>query len=115
VVVLSKTAPLSLYKTTITPLTPSSPLSWIPFLFISYHTLSPIDIFSCVVEVGVGVGVIVGVGVGVFVAINSDLISEDEIELETAIIWIKICLAGCKLLHICAYYRPNVNYENCLE
>ena len=48
---------------------------------------------------------------------SSDLISEEEFELGTdcEIIWIKICLAGCKLLHICAYYRPNVNDENSLE
>ena len=48
---------------------------------------------------------------------NSDLISEEEFELETdcEIVWIKICLAGCKLLYICAYNRPNVNDENSLE
>ena len=56
-------------------------------------------------------------GGGVFVAVSSDLISEEEFELETyfEIIWMTICLAGCKLLHICAYYRPNVNDENSLE
>ena len=46
-------------------------------------------------------------GGGVFVVVNSDLISEEEFELETdcEIIWIKICLAGCKLL----IYVPTID------
>ena len=47
---------------------------------------------------------------------NSVLISEEfELQTHCDIIWIKICLAGYKLLFICAYYRPNINDENSLE
>ena len=56
-------------------------------------------------------------GGGVFIAVNTDIIALREIELETdcELIWVKITIAGCKALHVCCYYRPDVNDEHSLD
>ena len=52
-------------------------------------------------------------GGGVFIAVSSDLVCSREYKLETdcEILWVKICIAGCKSLHICAYYNPHEENE----
>ena len=53
----------------------------------------------------------------VFIAIHRNLISEEEFDLNTdcEIMWDKISIAGCKHLHLCFYYIPDVNDEYSLE
>ena len=56
-------------------------------------------------------------GGGVFIGISSEFISIEEVELNTdcEILWAKITIAGCKALHICAYYRPDLNDEIAID
>ena len=47
-------------------------------------------------------------GDGVFIAVSSDFVCSRECELKTdgEILWVKICLVGCKNLYVCAYFNP---------
>lgn len=52
-------------------------------------------------------------GGGVFIATSECFLSESKIVLETdcEMVWVKLCVTGCKDLYIYSYYRPNVSEE----
>ena len=52
-----------------------------------------------------------------FIAIDNDLISsrEEDLETDSAIIWTKVMIKGCKCLYISAVYRPRVSDYHSLE
>ena len=54
---------------------------------------------------------------GVFIAAKRALVlvRESNLETECELLWCKIQITGCKILHIGAYYRPHVGDENSLQ
>lgn len=56
-------------------------------------------------------------GGGVFIAISNCIWSQRQYDLETdcEMIWVKLCVVGCKDLYICSYYRPNASEKLSLE
>jgi len=56
------------------------------------------------------------VGGEVLIAVSDEFVCSREHELETdcEILWVKICLVGCKSLYVCAYYKPHEGDERSL-